>query len=238
MKRIFLVCFALTIMIIQGCSSMGSKPMTAQGLFDRHMAATYGSKGPSAFPSVTTSGKLFIDSFGLEAAVKARQMAPDSSSTLASVMGMELHIGCHAGECWEQAPGAGIAKLSGDRLTFQLQQADLSQYSHMDQYYATLEIVPEAEGVESNTVEVRATRENGSSDSYFFAKDSGLIQKTVLDAFTAQGKMKVTANSKKYAEFNGLTLATEVEQVTPMATIRIVIEDVSFDALSAADFKH
>jgi hypothetical protein len=238
MKRILLVCFALTIMIIQGCSSMGSKPMTAQGLFDRHMEAAYGSKGPSAFPSVTTSGKLFIDSFGLEAAVKARQMAPDSSSTLASVMGMEIHSGCHAGECWEQQPGAGGSKLSGDRLAFQLQQADLSQYSHMDRYYSTLEIVPAAEGVESDTIEVRATRENGSSDSFFFARDTGLIQKTVLDAYPAQGKMKVTPNSQKYADFNGLTLATEIEQVTPMATIRIVIEDVTFDALSADDFKH
>jgi hypothetical protein len=128
-----------------------------------------------------------------------------------------------------------VQTLSGERLEFQLQQADYYQLTHMADFYQSLEIVP-AEGAESANVHVRATRENGNVDHYHFSKESGMLVSTVIVSPTGQGTMEITTNSSNFKDFDGIKLATEIEQITPVVTVKIVIEDVSFADLSASDF--
>lgn len=231
-KFLLIVCSAVAAVLLVGCAD---KPLTAQGLFDRHISESYGPQGLNTHASTTQKGQLIIDSFGIRAPVTLRQMAPDSTSLVTQVLGSPLTSGCTSGSCWDQQPGQAVQTLSGERLEFQLQQADYYQLTHMADFYQSLEIVP-AEGAESANVHVRATRENGNVDHYHFSKESGMLVSTVIVSPTGQGTMEITTNSSNFKDFDGIKLATEIEQITPVVTVKIVIEDVSFADLSASDF--
>jgi len=232
-KFLLFVCFTLATMLLNGCVS---GPMTAQDLFDRHISESYGPNGLTTHSSVTLKGQLVIAAFGITAPVTLRQMAPDSTSMVTQVMGTKLSNGCKAGDCWAQQPGQGVETLDGERLKMQLQQADYYQLTHMADFYQSLEIVAAVDGAESANHHVLATRENGSEDSYFFSKESGFLVSTVLNTITPQGTVAITTNSSNFQDYDGIKLAAEIEQVTPQVTVKIVIEDVSFAELSAADF--
>lgn len=228
--------FVVAIAMI-GCSTTGSgKADTPQGLFDRHIAATYGSGGLDAYQSISSTGKIVIAAFGATAPIVLNQMVPDSTSLTVEIPGALVRNGCHAGKCWDQQPGQGLATLSGDRLQAALQQADYDQFAHMADYYPSMEIAPAADGGASDADTVRATRANGDADIFHFSKESGLLVSSTIISETPQGKAAITANYSDFQEHGGILLPMKVEQVTPLVTLQIELDKVTFDGLSAADF--
>ncbi len=232
MKKATFAAIAVSFLIV-GCQT-ADKPLTAQGLFDRHIEASFGSAGLESVQSTELKGAMVIAQFGLRADVTLRSMAPDSTSLKAEIMGTQVGNGCSNGACWDQQPGQGVQNLSGDRLDFALQQADYYQLTRMADYYETLVMDPVEEG--ATTRSVTATRANGNVDTYTFDIETGLLASNTVQTPTPQGTFAITANYANYQEFDGIQIATEVEQVTPVATIKIEVEEVTVNSLSADDF--
>lgn len=231
------VCFALT-MIFTSCATLGGdKPLTAQGLFDRYISEAYGPGGLDAHTSITMTGTFTIDALGVNAPITLRKKAPDSVSVVMDIPGAPARSGCSGGNCWDQQPGQGIQTLEGGMLSFQVQQADYYQYTHMGKYYQSLEIVPATDGEESENHQVRATRESGV-DSYHFSRDSGMLVSTTFEMPTPQGNMTITTKTNDYQEYDGIKVATNIAAAVPAVglTYKIVIDDVSFNELSESDF--
>lgn len=232
MKKATFAAIAVSFLIV-GCQT-ADKPLTAQGLFDRHVEASFGADGLANVQSTETKGAMVIAQFGLRAPVTLRAMAPDSSSLKAEIMGTQIGNGCSGGACWDQQPGQGVTNLSGERLDFALQQADYYQLTRMADYYETLVMDPVEEG--ATTRSVTATRANGDVDTYEFDIESGFLVSNTVQTPTPQGTFAITANYANYQEFDGYQFATEVEQITPVATIKIEVEEVIINSLSADDF--
>jgi hypothetical protein len=163
--------------------------------------------------------------------------APDSSVTNIEVMGMTLNNGCHKGICWAQQPGAGTTVLSGGAAAMQLQQSDFNQWEHMDRYYTSMEIVPPADGAESPNYKIKAVKKSGDTDYYDFSKETGLLVAAVFEGETVQGRMKIPMQFKNYKAFEGVTIATEIVQSTPQATVKLTINEVSFAPVTEDKFK-
>jgi len=225
----------LAALALSACSSLGGdKATTPQGLFDRHIAATYGSGGLDTHTSVSSTGKLTIDSFGISAPIVLNQMTPASTSLKVEIPGALVRSGCHDGKCWDQQPGQGLSMVSGSALELALQRADYYQFAHMADYYQSLEILPAEDGAENDTV--RATRENGTADEFHFSKETGLLMSATTITEGPQGTLPVTANYSDFRETQGILLPMQVEQVTSVVTLKINLEQVTFDQLSATDF--
>jgi hypothetical protein len=228
---------SLAMLALAGCASSpdskssstapakASKELTAQAIVARHRNATYGEAKTRKHSATTSKGILSIEQFGIDAPLVIYAAAPNSSSTRIEVMGMTLNNGCHKDVCWAQQPGAGTTVLSGAAAEFQAQQADYNQFDNWHRYYASLEIVPNAD---SPNHKIKAVRKNGDTDLYEFSKETGLIVSAVLQAETPQGKTEVGMQFKNYKNFDGEMIATEINQVTPQATIKIVLNEVSF----------
>ncbi len=232
-----LVCFALT-MIFTSCATLGGdKPLTAQGLFDQYISEAYGPGGLDAHTTITMTGTFTIDALGVNAPMTLRKMAPGSVSTVMDIPGAPARSGCSGGNCWDQQPGQGIQTLEGEMLAFQAQQADYYQYTHMANYYQSLEIVPPTDGEESENHQVRATREGGV-DSYHFSRDSGMLVSTTFEMPTPQGNISITTKTSNYQEYDGVKVGTDIAVAVPAVglTYKIVIDNVSFNELSGSDF--
>lgn len=236
---------ALAMLALAGCASSPestsspapsaktSKELTAKDIVARHRNAVYGEAKTRKHSSTTSKGILSIEQFGIDAPVTIYAAAPNSSSTTLEVMGMTLNNGCHKGVCWAQQPGAGTTVLSGDTAEFQAQQADYNQFDNWGRYYPSLEILVGADGPNHK---IKATRKNGDADIYEFSKETGLIVSAVMQAATPQGKMEVSMQFKNYKIFDGEMIATEIDQITPQATIKIVLKEVSFAPIPEEKF--
>ena len=232
MKKLSLLTIAATAFLV-GCQT-ADKPLTAQGLFDRHVEASYGPDGLEGTQSTEFKGNLVIAQFGLRAPVTLRAMAPNHSSMKTQVMGTNVGNGCSGDTCWDQQPGQGVQNLSGDRLEFSLQQSDYYLLTRIGNYYDTLVMDPVSEG--ATTRSVTATRANGDVDSFVFDIETGLLASTTMQTPTPQGKFSITMNYKNYQTFDGIQVATEVEQITPVATIGIEVNEVAVNTLADDDF--
>jgi hypothetical protein len=237
MKIKLMLSGVLVSVVLGGCATTGSDTvLTAKKITDRYAAALYGKDGLKKHPSMTTKGTLSIEQFGIEGPFVRYAMAPDSNVSIIELMGMSLSTGCHKGACWAQAPGAGTMTLTGDAAAMQLQQSDYALWQNIDRYYTSMEIVPPADGQDSATHKIKAVKQNGDTDYYDFAKDSGLLNTAIIEGETAQGRMTITIKFSNYRDFDGMLIPTELIQETPQAAFKITFNEVSFAPLTEDKF--
>lgn len=142
--------------------------------------------------------------------------------------------GCNANVCWSQQPGQSPRPAQSGERDLLLQQADFYQWENMDEHYATLEVVPVTE--ETSYHQVRAVRDNGVEDYYYFSKEDDLLIGAELTVDTVQRVIKMTSRFNKYKEFDSILLPTEIIQQNPVATAKMVVKDISFTPLTESDF--
>jgi len=224
-----------TIAALAGCAGTGDKPLTADGLFEKHMQASYGSKGVGAYPSVTQHGTLFIDDFGIEAPIVTKIMAPSNFVFETEVMGMAMSQGCNETTCWSQQPGQGTADLEGEMKEGFRMQSDPQAFLHMDQYYDSLEVVP-SDDPEAKDYTVKAVNSFGREHFYYFSKETGLLSGMTITTDSPMGVMTQETVMKDYKDFGGVMYPAAMEQSTPMAHIRITTDSVTYEPLSKSDF--
>ena len=233
-----IVKLSVTAAVIAGlaaCAGTSNKPLTAEGLFARHVEVAYGGKGMGVHPSAISTGTLFIESFGIEAPITTKTLEPGNFVFETNVMGMAMSQGCNASGCWSQQPGAGITPLSGEQLDFFRQQADGRQFEHIGDYYDTLELVA-SDNPDAKDYKVRAVNKYGRENFYYFAKDTGLLSGTDITMDSEMGVMTQHTTLTNYQNFDGVLMAKETLQSSSMADVKVVLDNVSFVPLTEKDF--
>lgn len=236
MKLISMAAVLAASSLAAGCASTGSKELTAQSLFDNFVEKAYGADGMAKPASFVMKGKIVIEAFSVEAPLVVKQMAPGFMRTTAEMMGMTIDTGCNEATCWDQPPGQSPYAVTGSHLAFMRGNADFTRWENVSKNYQSLEIVPAAEGSASDEYEVRAVRKDGKEELFYFSKQTGLLVGASIMAETAQGPMNIVMDFNNYRDFDGNLVATEVIQETPMAVVKLEVESMSYEPLSAEDF--
>lgn len=232
MKSVKIIFSLLIVSILASCASNTSKSITAESLFARHVDVAYGGKGMGVYDSITQTGTLFIDDFGVEAPLTIKVKAPGYMLFETDIMGMSMTQGCNTNGCWSQQPGQGTETLTGEMLHNIQLQADTRAWENMSAYYESMEIVPAENEAEASTYTVKAINKFNREHLYYFNKESGLLVGTDITTDSPMGVMTQQTTIKDYKDFGGVLWGATMEQSTSMATIRIVVDDVSYDELS------
>jgi hypothetical protein len=251
-RQLLLSIVSVSIMVLGGCAGTGgTKSSSAEAkvtkagpvkvdpvkdIVDAYKKAVYGKDGVRKHTAVTMKGTISIEQFGIDGPFTIYSMAPDSNVSNIEIMGMTLSSGCHKGTCWNQQPGAGTATLTGNAAAMQLQQADFHMWDHLDRHFTSVEVVTPAAGTESPNHKIKAVKKSGDTDYYEFSKETGLLVAAALEGETAQGHMKIAAQFKNYKDFDGEKMPTELIQVTPQATVKLTISEVSFAPVTEDKF--
>lgn len=245
--KLFSTAMVATAMLIGGCattkkadsppaaSAKAPQALTAKDITDRYAALIYGKGATPKHSSMTMKGTIAIEQFSIEGPISRYATSPDSNVTTIELMGMTLNTGCHKGACWTQQPGAGTSSLSGDAAALQLQQADYTQWQHLDRFYTSIVIEPAADGKESSNYRLKAMRKNGDTDYYEFSKETGLLLTGTVEGDFGQGRMKIGLKFANYKEFDGVMVPTEMTQSTPQATMKLTFNEVSFGPIPEAN---
>lgn len=236
MKSAKLLFGIATIILLAGCASSGDKPLTAKGLFDRHVEVAYGGKGMGIHPSVTQQATFFMDDFGIEAPIEVKVMDGGNMVFGGEIMGMATSQGCNPSGCWNQQPGQGVADLEGEMLDNFRIQADIRGWENIDKYYESLEIVTPENPADATEYTVKAVSKYGRENLYYFSKETGLLTGMTITSDSPMGVTTQNTSLKEYKDFGGILWATVNETSTAMGAFRIVTENVSYEPLSAKDF--
>jgi len=233
LKKTFPLQLLIGIIVLSGCASSGSnKALSASDLFDRHIENSFGVDGLKNHSSITSTGRIIVEDFGIDSPLTMYQMSPNNMLMKTELMGSAVRSGCNSEMCWNQQPGQEVRVLEGSEKLRFMQQADFHIYENIGKYYETLLIEAPAEGSTTKNHKVVATATDGEVDSYYFSKESGLLIGAILKINAGQGLESVRISYNKYKDFGGMKIASEVIQTMSIATMKMVIEDVSYEPLS------
>lgn len=233
-RNSLLVCALLVV--LNGCSSVDSGLPGAQDLVERHIQAAYGENGVAEKPSVSYTGRLVIESFDVDAPVVMKTEQPDKRLFKTEIMGQDVVRSCVGGQCWVREFNEGLEPLGGETLDFMREIADFHRLENLDRYYRHMQTTGMREFNGEQAYEVTLVRDNGNRDKWYFDKDSGLWLGGTWQLPRGMGGLQVTQYFGEYREIDGTQVPTEITEVTPSQTSKIIIEDVSFDDIPDQEF--
>lgn len=228
------IAFALTLMLLP--ASLAAQGLPApQALAARHDSIVGGRAALEGRRSMRMVGSFTIPDAGIEAPLEILKLRPNKylfRSTLGP-MG-ELLSGYDGTNAWAVQPGAGAMLMQGESARQLADQADFFGDLHDYSRFATVETLDEAEFDGRRVHRVRMVRASGDTLMEFFDAATGLTAGSETSVETPMGRMKTTSIVGDYRDFNGLKIATRLEQRNPQFRVVITIASVEFDTLDEA----
>lgn len=231
-----LVLVVLTLLILNACTAARGRLPEPQTLVNRHIEAAYGGKGIDAQESMIMEGQLVIEDYNLKAPITLKLEVPDKRYFSTQLMGSEVIRTCMAGQCWTKELDAPVKQLRGQELAFMRELSDLYRLKHLHRYYQDLETVKISPFNGQSAYELQLTRQNGRHEKWYFSTETGLWIGGVWNLPEALGGTEITQYFDDYTRFDDLRLATQITEVTPNQTSKILIEEVRFEDIPDRDF--
>ncbi len=216
-------------------------PLAAQGLPSpqslaaRHDSLVGGRAALEGRRSIRMVGSFTIPDAGIEAPVEILKLRPNKylfRSTLGP-MG-ELLSGFDGKNAWAVQPGAGAMVMEGESARQLADQADFFGDLHDYSRFASVETIDESQFEGRRVHRVRMVRASGDTLMEFFDATTGLTAGSETSVDTPMGRVRTTSIVGDYKDFEGLKVATRIEQRNPQFRVVITITSVTFDSLDEA----
>jgi hypothetical protein len=245
LEKVFhhLIPYLAALLVLSACAGVG-RP-SPQSLIQRHIEVVYLGKGIGAQPSITLHGRLVIEAQGVDAPLILKAEAPDKRYFKTVLMGKGVMRGCKgeavirtckAGHCWTKEVSSPIQPLQGGELDFMAELADFYRLQHLQRYYRHMETAGLTTFNGERAYELRLIRNNGWQDSWYFSRDSGLWLGGTWRLPRDMGGGQITQYFDRYRTFDGIQVATEITDVTPGQTSKIIVETASFEDIPDSVF--
>lgn len=233
--RSWVLC-GLGVLTLVACSGVVTHRPSPESLIQGHIDAAYGDQGVDVHPSISMQGRLLIESHDVNAPITMKVEAPAKRYFRTEVMGQEVVRACNDGRCWSREMACRLQELHGPELRFSAEIADFHRLENLQRYYRRLETAGLTNFNGQQAYELKLTRNSGLSDQWYFSKDSGLWMGGTWRLPREMGGTEVTQYFEDYRRFGDVQLATEITEVTPEQTSKVIIEDVSFKDIPDNDF--
>jgi hypothetical protein len=210
----------------------------AEQLVTRYVQAIGGADAYKKNRSMKLEARFEIPAQGMQGSVVTMQMQPNKSVTRVTLPGMgEIVSGFDGNVAWSMNPFQGSRVLDGAELQ---QAKDQAQWGAM---IRDRELISEMETVERTTMggtacyKVRIAWKSGMKTHDCYAVEGGLLVANLTEQTSAMGTAQVETIYSEYKAFDGIRLPTRMVQQAMGMEQRIMIDNVEFNTLSAADFE-
>lgn len=210
----------------------------ARQVIDRYVEAIGGAELLRSFTSRRATGRFEIPGQGLAGDVEILAAAPDRLLVTITFPGVGVTRTGYDGEVgWSMDPITGPRVLEGAELQQLRADADFYADLHPPDSYRTMETI-ERTDIQGHTAwKVRLVRDSGRETFEYFDVDSGLMVASEGPQETMMGTLQVTSVLSEYREFDGILIATHLEQDLGMGTRAVtVIEMVEHGEIEASAF--
>lgn len=223
----------LPLVLLAGAARAQSLP-TPQSLAARHDSIIGGRTALEAHQSLRLMGSFAIPDMGLDAPIEILKRRPNQYLMRANLGPLgEMLSGYDGTVAWTVQPGSGALILEGEMATQVRDQADFFGDLHDYTRFASVETLEPVEFEGRRVHPVRMVRASGDTLTEFFDATTGLSAGSRTAIRTPMGRIEMTSVVGEYKVFDGLMVATRIEQRNPQYRMVIVIEKVEFDLLDA-----
>lgn len=225
---------ALLVAVPAAAARAQSLP-TPEQLAARHDSLVGGRGALERRTSLRLAGSFSIPDAGIESPLEILKLRPNKYlfRTSLGMMG-EILSGYDGANAWAVQPGAGAIVLEGESARQVADQADFFGDLHDYSRFARVETVGEEEFGGRRAWRVRMVRASGDTLYEFFDVERGLTLGSETSVDTPAGRLRTTSLLADYEDFDGLKVATRIEQRNPQFRMVILVSKVEFDTLDEA----
>lgn len=180
-------------------------------------------------------GTFAIPDAGIDAPLEILKLRPNKYlfRTTFGPLG-EILSGFDGTNAWAVQPGQGAILLEKEMAKQVADQADFFGDFHDLSRFAIVERAEDGEVEGRRVQQVRMVRASGDTIVEFFDAESGLSAGNITSVGGPLGRSQTTTLMGEYKLFDGLLVATRIEQRTPQYKLIISIRSVEFDTLDEA----
>lgn len=234
--RNWIIC-GFSLLILSACSGVARQGPSPESLINGHIDAAYSGEGLDARPSLNMRGRLLIESHDIDSPLIMKVEAPSKRYFKTQVMGEDVIRSCTDGRCWSKEVTSPMQELHGSQLDFSAELADFYRLENVKRYYRRLESGGLTTFNGRQAYELQLTRNSGFTDKWYFSKDSGLWLGGTWRLPREMGGTEVTQYFESYQRFGDIQVATQISEITPEQTSKVIIEEVSFEDIPDSHFE-
>ncbi|HEY7335006.1 MAG TPA: hypothetical protein VH639_08990 [Bryobacteraceae bacterium] len=199
----------------------------AESILDRFVEATGGKAAYERHKSEMVTGKLEFAAAGVSGTVMSYAEDPSKYYSVLDVAGIgKVEMGVTDGVAWENSALMGPRIKMGEERNQALREARMNAPYHWRELYSKAETA----GVETINGEecykVVLTPKEGTPETMFFEKKSGLMRKTTLVAASPMGNVPAEVLAEEYKDFEGVLIPAKTTQKAAGQEFTITIESV------------
>jgi len=216
---------ALGLGVFAGTAAIAEDAPTPEMIINKYVKATGGADKWKAVKSSTRKGTLNVVAMGMTGTMDMAVQGNNAKQTMALDGFGEFLSGVKDGKAWSSNMMAGDQVLEGDEAKAALKQLDLAQWVNWQKYYPKAETAGEEAVGDTACWKVILTPESGEAETFWFAKDSGLIVQSYGPGMGGPS----TTTFKDYKDVDGLLVAHTMSIEGMNGPVEMTFETITFN---------
>jgi hypothetical protein len=224
--------------LLLAASAFAADLPTAASLLDRFVQVTGGTQAYAAHKSEIARGTVEMAAMGIKGTVTRYTAEPDRYLLIMEIPGIgRVSTGVKDGIAWESSELMGSRIKSGAERAEALREARFNANTAWRELYPKVETTGEESVDGEECYKVVMTPAEGSPETLFLSKKSGLAVKMTAIASTQMGDIPAEIGLSGYKDFGGVLVPTRMTQKTGGQEIVMTLQSVETNpAIPASQF--
>lgn len=204
---------------------------TADTVLQHFVDATGGKAAYDAVKTRVSTGTFTLTGKGINGAIKIYQAAPAKAYTVVDIEGVGKQEDGNDGKTvWELSSMTGARIKTGEEAASELRNSALDAHTNWKSYYKSAEVVGSENIGDKSCWKLVMTPNQGSPETDWFDKTTGLLVRESATMDTPMGKIPVSADYSDYRKQGDLTLAFKLTQTVAGQEFEIALNKVELNA--------
>jgi len=218
----------LTLVILVFAAANIAQAQNLQDVLDKHFKAI----GQEKLSDIETYRiKAKVEQMGMEIPMDMKMKRPDKFRMEMEMQGQKMIRTYNGEKGWMLAPWVSSEPqaLTGAELEQAMTQADIDgELYNYEKKGFTAELLGKEFSGDAEVFNIKLTGEDGVERNYYINTDSYLVH-SVKGKVEAQGQeITIEQIMGDYKDFDGIKMATKIEQKSPMGSANIIFEEIEF----------
>jgi hypothetical protein len=218
-------CSIVLLPLLLAPAAVPAADPTAEAIMDKSVEATGGRAAWDKLKTEVAKGSLELTAMGMKGDLTMYKAAPDKSYTVIDFPGFgKAEEGSNGQVAWASNAMQGARIKEGDERAMALRNASLQGDAHWRDFYKKAELAGTEDVDGKPCYKVILTPNEGSQETRYYDKSSGLLVKALVPLVTQEGPVTAEARLADYRDEGGLLLPHTITQKLPNTDIIIKID--------------
>jgi hypothetical protein len=204
-----------------------AKLPTVDQVLDKYVQAIGGKAAVEKQTTRSAKGTFEIPAFGASGTAEIFAKAPNKSATVIEISGFGVVQEVFDGtKGWSSDPQNGLREKAGAELASTKLDSEFHKPIKLKQLYPKILVKGTDKVGDKEVYVLEATPAEGSTETWYFDTQSGLILREDAERESPQGKQAIQVFYEDYKDVDGVKMAFTIRQVTPQFTLSIKMQEI------------